>query len=68
MKILTALLVIFAMSGCANFGPLRYQDNVVSFPARIIDIKQVQRSDTSPIPLVADCGPIIEPSPLAYMS
>ena len=51
MKILTALLAIFAMSGCANFGPLRYQENVVSFPARIIDIKQSQRSDTSPYSL-----------------
>jgi len=51
MKILAVLLATFAMSGCANFGPLKYQDNVVSFPARIIDIKQAQRGITSPTPL-----------------
>jgi hypothetical protein len=48
MKILAAVLAIFAMSGCATFGPLKYQDNVVSLPARIIDIKQAQRAATSP--------------------
>jgi len=47
VKTLAVLLAIFVLSGCANFGPLRYQDNVVSLPARIIDIKQAQRGDTS---------------------
>jgi len=51
MKIPVVLLAIFATSGCANFGPLRYQDNVVSFPARVIDIKQAQRADTNPTSL-----------------
>ena len=51
MKILAPAFAILAMSGCGTLGPLRYQDNVVSFPARVIDIKQAQRADTNPTSL-----------------
>lgn len=47
MKVLALQFAILALIGCTTLAPLRYQDNVVSFPARIIDIKQAQRGDTS---------------------
>ena len=47
MKVLALLLAIFALSGCTTLAPLKYQGDVVSFPARIIGIKQAQRGDTS---------------------
>ena len=46
MKTLAFLLATFAMSGCVNFAPLKYQDSVASFPARIIDVKQAPRAVT----------------------